>query len=175
MIGEVRDLETAEMVIRSALTGHLVFSTLHTNESAGTITRLINMGIEPFLVASSLNLAVAQRLVRRTCSQCKESYRPNKITLSSLGIKKDDDIVFYRGKGCSMCKGTGYFGRVALCEMLEMKPLIRNLVLNGADGDTIRQKATELGMTSLRQNGIRKVIEGVTTIEEVMRATIEDD
>jgi len=175
MIGEIRDLETAEMVIRSALTGHLVFSTLHTNESTGTITRLINMGIEPFLVASSLNLAVAQRLVRRICPQCKESYRPNKITLSSLGLKKDNDILFYRGKGCSMCKGSGYFGRVALSEMLEIKQVIRNLVLNGADSETIRQKAVGLGMATLRQNGIQKVVEGVTTIEEVMRATIEDD
>lgn len=175
MIGEIRDLETAEMGIRSAMTGHLVFSTLHTNDSAGTITRLINMGIEPFLVSSSLNLAVAQRLVRRVCPECKESYRPNRITLSSLGLQKDNDIVFYRGKGCPTCKGTGYFGRVALCEMLEMKQTIRNLVLNGADGETIRQKAIEFGMTTLRQNGIQKVVDGLTTIEEVMRATIEDD
>jgi len=175
MIGEIRDLETAEMVIRSALTGHLVFSTLHTNESTGTITRLVNMGIEPFLVSSSLNLAVAQRLVRKICLQCKESYRPNRLTLSSLGLEKENDILFHRGKGCSMCKGTGYFGRVALSEMLEMKPPIRNLVLNSSDGETIRHKAMESGMTTLRQNGIQKVIEGVTTIEEVMRATIVDD
>ena len=175
MIGEIRDLETAEMAIRSALTGHLVFSTLHTNESTGTITRLINMGIEPFLVSSSLNLAVAQRLVRRICSQCKEAYHPNRVTVSSLGLKRDGDIVFHRGKGCSMCKGTGYFGRVAISEMLEMQQAIRNLVLNGADGETIKQNAMELGMITLRQNGIEKVIEGITTIEEVMRATMEDD
>ncbi len=175
MIGEIRDLETAEMAIRSALTGHLVFSTLHTNESTGTITRLINMGIEPFLVSSSLNLAVAQRLVRRICSQCKEAYHPNRVTVSSLGLKRDGDIVFHRGKGCSMCKGTGYFGRVAISEMLEMQQAIRNLVLNGADAETIKQNAMELGMITLRQNGIEKVIEGITTIEEVMRATMEDD
>jgi type IV pilus assembly protein PilB len=175
MIGEIRDLETAEMGIRSALTGHLVFSTLHTNDSAGTITRLVNMGIEPFLVASSLNLSAAQRLVRRICPECKESYRPNKVALASLGLPKSNDIVFHRGKGCSMCRGTGYFGRLALCEMLEMKQAIRNLVLNGADGDTIRQTAIELGMVTLRQNGIQKVVDGVTTIEEVMRATMEDD
>jgi type IV pilus assembly protein PilB len=175
MIGEIRDLETAEMAIRSALTGHLVFSTLHTNESVGTITRLINMGIEPFLVSASLNLAVAQRLVRRVCPQCKESYRPNKVTVSSLGLEKQKDIRFYRGKGCSTCKGTGYFGRVALSEMFEMRPPIRNLVLNGADGEKIRQTAMDLGMSTLRQNGIQKVVEGVSTIEEVMRATIEDD
>jgi len=175
MIGEIRDLETAEMAIRSALTGHLVFSTLHTNDSAGTITRLVNMGIEPFLVSSSLNLSAAQRLVRRICPQCKESYRPNKVTLESLGLPKNKDTVFHRGKGCSMCRGTGYFGRLALCEMLEMTQAIRNLVLNGADGDTIRQAAIELGMVTLRQNGIQKVVDGVTTIEEVMRATMEDD
>ena len=175
MIGEIRDLETAEMGIRSALTGHLVFSTLHTNDSAGTITRLVNMGIEPFLVASSLNLSAAQRLVRRICPECKESYRPNKVALASLGLPKSNDMMFHRGKGCSMCRGTGYFGRLALCEMLEMKQAIRNLVLNGADGDTIRQTAIELGMVTLRQNGIQKVVDGVTTIEEVMRATMEDD
>ena len=175
MIGEIRDLETAEMGIRSALTGHLVFSTLHTNDSAGTITRLVNMGIEPFLVASSLNLSAAQRLVRRICPQCKESYRPNKVALASLGLPKSNDTMFHRGKGCSMCRGTGYFGRLALCEMLEMTQAIRNLVLNGADGDTIRQTAIELGMVTLRQNGIQKVVDGVTTIEEVMRATMEDD
>jgi type IV pilus assembly protein PilB len=175
MIGEIRDLETAEMAIRSALTGHLVFSTLHTNDSVGTITRLINMGIEPFLVSASLNLAVAQRLVRRICPQCKESYHPNRVTLSSLGLEKDRDILFYRGKGCSMCKGTGCFGRVALCEMLEIRPVIRNLILNGADGERIKQEAIELGMKTLRQNGIEKVVGGVTTIEEVMRATIVDE
>ncbi len=175
MIGEIRDLETAEMGIRSALTGHLVFSTLHTNDSAGTITRLVNMGIEPFLVASSLNLSAAQRLVRRICPECKESYRPNKVALASLGLPKSNDMMFHRGKGCSMCRGTGYFGRLALCEMLEMKQAIRNLVLSGADGDTIRQTAIELGMVTLRQNGIQKVVDGVTTIEEVMRATMEDD
>jgi general secretion pathway protein E len=118
---------------------------------------------------------VAQRLVRKICLQCKESYRPNRVTLSSLGLEKENDILFHRGKGCSMCKGTGYFGRVALSEMLEMKPPIRNLVLNSSDGETIRHRALESGMTTLRQNGIQKVIEGVTTIEEVMRATIVDD
>lgn len=133
------------------------------------------MGIEPFLASSSINLAVAQRLVRRVCPECKEPYRPNKVMLSSLGLQRDDDLVFYRGKGCSMCKGTGYFGRLAICEMLEMKQSIRNLVLNGADSETIKQKAIELGMTTLRQNGIQKVAQGLTAIEEVMRATIEDE
>jgi type IV pilus assembly protein PilB len=175
MIGEIRDLETAEMAIRSALTGHLVFSTLHTNESVGTITRLINMGIEPFLVSASLNLAVAQRLVRRICPECKESYHPNKVMLSSLSLTEEEGILFHRGKGCSTCKGTGYFGRVALCEMLEMRQPVRNLVLNGADGEQIKQTAIELEMRTLRGNGIQKVVDGVTTIEEVMRATIEDD
>lgn len=175
MVGEIRDLETAEMSIRSALTGHLVFSTLHTNDAAGTITRLINMGIEPFLVSSSLNLAVAQRLVRKICPECKESYRASRVILSSLNLEKEDGIRFYRGKGCSRCKGTGYYGRTAICEMLEVKQSIRNFVLNGGDSETVKQKAIELnGMTTLRQNGIKKVIEGVTTIEEVMRATMED-
>jgi len=175
MIGEIRDLETAEMGIRSALTGHLVFSTLHTNDASGTITRLINMGVEPYLVSSSLNLAVAQRLVRKICPDCKESYRASKVMLSSFQLQKSDNVRFYRGKGCTTCKGTGYYGRIAICEMLELKPQVRNLVLNGGDSDTIKQKAIEFGgMTTLRQNGIRKVVEGITTIEEVMRATMED-
>ncbi len=133
------------------------------------------MGVEPFLVSSSVNLAVAQRLVRRICPDCKESYRASKVMIASLGLKSGDNLRFYRGKGCATCKGTGYYGRTAICEMLEMRPPIRNLVLNGGDSDTIKQRAIEqAGLTTLRQNGIKKVVEGITTIEEVMRATMED-
>jgi type IV pilus assembly protein PilB len=178
MVGEIRDLETAEMAIRSALTGHLVFSTLHTNDAVGTIVRLINMGVEPYLVCSSLHLAVAQRLVRRICPQCKESYKPSKEVLRSLGIDgkpMQKGLLFYHGKGCRRCKDTGYFGRTAICEMLEMKGLVRNSILNGADIDGIRQVAIEMGMTTLRENGLQKVRDGITTPEEVLRATIEED
>ena len=178
MVGEIRDLETAEMAIRSALTGHLVFSTLHTNDAVGTIVRLINMGVEPYLVCSSLHLAVAQRLVRKICPQCKESYKPTKEVLRSLGIDgkpMEKGLLFYHGKGCRRCKDTGYFGRTAICEMLEMKALVRNSILNGADIDGIRQVAIEMGMTTLRENGLQKVRDGITTPEEVLRATIEED
>jgi type IV pilus assembly protein PilB len=177
MVGEIRDLETAEMAIRSALTGHLVFSTLHTNDAVGTIVRLINMGVEPYLVCSSLALAVAQRLVRKICSHCKESYKPTKEVLKSLGIdgKPEKDLLFHRGKGCNRCKATGYYGRTAICEMMEMKGPVRNAILNGADIEGMRDAAREMGMTSLRENGLQKVRNGITTPEEVLRATIEED
>ena len=177
MVGEIRDLETAEMAIRSALTGHLVFSTLHTNDAVGTIVRLINMGVEPYLVCSSLSLAVAQRLVRKICPHCKESYKPTKEVLRSLGIdgKPQKDLLFHQGKGCHRCKGTGYYGRTAICEMLEMKASVRNAILNGADIEEMRKVAHELGMTTLREGGLQRVRNGITTPEEVLRATIEED
>jgi type IV pilus assembly protein PilB len=177
MVGEIRDLETAEMAIRSALTGHLVFSTLHTNDAVGTIVRLINMGVEPYLVCSSLSLAVAQRLVRKICPHCKESYRPTKEMSRSLGIegKPEKDLLFHRGKGCHKCKGTGHYGRTAICEMLEMKAQVRNAILNGADIEGMSNVAIELGMNTLRESGLQKVKDGVTTPEEVLRVTIEED
>ena len=177
MVGEIRDLETAEMAIRSALTGHLVFSTLHTNDAVGTILRLINMGVEPFLVCSSLNLALAQRLVRKICPSCKESYGPTKQVLRSLGIdgKPQEDLVFHHGTGCRRCKDTGYYGRTAICEILEMKAPVRNAILNGADIEGIRQVANEIGMTTLRESCLQKVLDRITTPEEVLRATIEED
>jgi type IV pilus assembly protein PilB len=177
MVGEIRDLETAEMAIRSALTGHLVFSTLHTNDAVGTIVRLINMGVEPYLVCSSLTLAVAQRLVRKVCPYCKETYRPSKELVGSLGMdgKPQKGLLFSRGKGCRRCKETGYFGRTAICEILELKGPVRNAILNGADIEGIRQVSVGMGMTTLRENGLQKVQEGITTPEEVLRATIEED
>ncbi len=177
MVGEIRDLETAEMAIRASLTGHLVFSTLHTNDAVGTIIRLINMGVEPYLVCSSLTLAVAQRLVRKICPQCKESYKPGKELLRSLGMDGEPQkgLLFYRGKGCRRCKDTGYYGRTAICEMLEMKAPLRNAVLNGADIDGIHQVAVGIGMNSLRESGLQKVRDGITTPEEVLKATIEEE
>jgi len=177
MVGEVRDYETAEMAIRSALTGHLVFSTLHTNDAVGTIVRLIDMGVERYLVCSSLALAVAQRLVRKVCPHCRETYKPGKEVLRSLGMdgKPQKGLLFSRGKGCRRCRDTGYYGRTAICEMLEMKAPIRKAILNGADIETMRQVALELGMTTLRESGLRKVKEGITTPEEVLRATIEEE
>ncbi len=177
MVGEIRDLETAEMAIRSALTGHLVFSTLHTNDAIGTIVRLINMGVESYLVCSSLSLTVAQRLVRKICPHCKESYTPTKEVIQGLGMdgKAQKGMLFNRGKGCRRCKDTGYYGRTAICEVLEMKAPIRNAILNGADIEMIRQAALKLGMSTLRESGLQKVEGGITTPEEVLRATIEED
>ena len=177
MVGEIRDQETAEMAIRSALTGHLVFSTLHTNDAVGSLVRLINMGIEPFLVCSSLSLAVAQRLVRRICPHCKEAYTPSETLLESLGLQPDrnEHILFYRGRGCEKCNNTGYYSRIGLFEILVVNQSIRNLVLQNALPDTIKRKALENGMTPLLESGLHKVIQGITSIEEILKTCIEEE
>jgi len=177
MVGEIRDQETAEISIRSALTGHLVFSTLHTNDAVGTLIRLVNMGLEPFLVCNSLTLAVAQRLVRRICPNCKEAYTPSEALIESLGLEADrnESIVFYRGRGCEKCNNTGYFGRIGLFELLVVNQSIRNLVLQNALPDIIKRKAIENGMTTLLENGLHKVIQGITSIEEISRTCMEED
>jgi len=176
LIGEIRDLETAEIAIQSALTGHLVFSTLHTNDSASAITRLIDMGIEPFLLSSSINAILAQRLVRMICIQCKEEYTPLPEELAKLGL--DDSIVgsgrkVYRGRGCSKCHHTGFRGRCGIFELLLMSQSMKSLVLNTADANLIKQQAVAEGMITLRQDGAMKVLQGITTIEEVYRVTHE--
>ncbi len=170
MIGEIRDVETAEIAIQSALTGHLVFSTLHTNDAASSVTRLIEMGIEPFLVASSVIGVVAQRLVRKICPHCKYSYKPDKEELKDLGIKSFDGV-FFRGRGCDYCMGTGYLGRTAIYEILVVDKLIRKLVLDGRDSDEIKEAAVNRGMKTLRMDGAEKVKLGITTTEEVLRVT----
>lgn len=177
MVGEIRDQETAEMAIRAALTGHLVFSTLHTNDAVGTLVRLINMGIEPFLVCNSLTLAVAQRLLRRICPYCKEAYTPSESLLEGLGMQPDrnEHILFYRGKGCDKCSQTGYCGRIGIFEILVVNQSIRNLVLQNALPDTIKRKALENGMTTLLESGLHKVIEGITSIEEIMKICVEEE
>ncbi|MGA1790706.1 MAG: GspE/PulE family protein [bacterium] len=177
MVGEIRDLETAEISIRSALTGHLVFSTLHTNDAIGTVVRLVNMGIEPFLVCNSLTLAVAQRLVRRICPHCREAYTPSPALLESLGLtpSQKEEILFYRGKGCDACNKTGYRGRVGIFEIMVMSQEIRNLILQNALPNVIKRKALESGMTTLAESGLHKVIQGITSIDEVMTTCIEED
>jgi type IV pilus assembly protein PilB len=177
MVGEIRDLETAEISIRSALTGHLVFSTLHTNDAVGTVVRLVNMGIEPFLVCNSLTLAVAQRLVRRICPHCREAYTPSPALLESLGLtpSQKEEILFYRGKGCDACNKTGYRGRVGIFEIMVMSQEIRNLILQNALPNVIKRKALERGMTTLAESGLHKVIQGITSIDEVMTTCIEED
>lgn len=176
MVGEIRDYETAEMAVRAALTGHLVFSTLHTNDAVGTIVRLLNMGIEPFLVCSALTMSVAQRLVRKICPDCKEIVEPSPDMLAGLGLDpRDPSVRFYQGRGCPKCKGTGYFGRTGIFEILEVNQRIKDMVLQGALPETIHRMAIEQGMVTLRQCAVRKVLAGVTTFPEVLRVCIEEE
>ncbi len=176
LVGEIRDRETADIAIHASLTGHLVFSTLHTNDSASAITRLIDMEIEPFLVASSLMAVVAQRLVRFLCPSCKEPYEPHDDELERIGIKRDKlhDGVLYRAKGCSDCIDTGYSGRTAIFEMLLIDDGVRNHTLNTADSSTIKKYAVSEGMVTLRSDGAEKVLRGLTSVDEIMRVT-EDE
>ncbi|MCX6550584.1 MAG: type IV-A pilus assembly ATPase PilB [Acidobacteria bacterium] len=174
LVGEIRDFETAEIAVKAALTGHLVLSTLHTNDAPSTISRLMNMGIEPFLVSSSVNLICAQRLVRRVCTQCKQPNPTAPPALTKIGFGADDarTVVPMHGTGCARCNGTGYKGRVGLYEVMEVTDGLRELVLVGASGLELRRKAVEEGMVTLRQSGLHKIKEGVTTIEEVLRETM---
>ena len=170
LVGEMRDAETAEMAIRSALTGHLVFSTLHTNDSAGTIPRLLDMGMEPFLIASSIVGIMAQRLIRLICKDCKETYEPEEEILEQLGIKRGEQK-FYRGKGCKECNNTGYKGRFALFEVLTVTPKIKKLIIDRAESNIILKAAREEGMLTLYEDALQKAYQGRTTIEEVLRVT----
>ena len=175
LVGEIRDFETAEIAVKAALTGHLVLSTLHTNDAPSTINRLMNMGIEPFLVASSVNLICAQRLVRRVCAACKEDHPIPPQALVEAGFTPDEaqHVVPKRGTGCEVCNQTGYKGRVGLYEVMEVTEELRELILVGASGLELKRKAVEEGMITLRRSGLRKVMEGVTTIEEVARETMK--
>jgi type IV pilus assembly protein PilB len=175
LVGEIRDFETAEIAVKAALTGHLVLSTLHTNDAPSTVNRLMNMGIEPFLVASSVNLICAQRLVRRVCSNCKEPQPTPAPALVQAGFTTDDaqQVVPMRGRGCEKCNNTGYKGRVGLYEVMEITDELRELVLVGASALELRRKAIDEGMLTLRQSGLRKVRDGVTTMEEVARETVK--
>jgi len=176
MVGEMRDYETAEIAIQAALTGHLVFSTLHTNDAPGAVTRMVDMGVEPFLVSSSVIGVLAQRLVRTICPECKEEYVPTKEELEDIGLSDEEGKTktkFYRGKGCAKCMDMGYKGRISIYEFMLMDDDIRNLVIAKAPTEQIRKKALEKGMTALKTDGIEKVRAGVTTVEEVLRVTEE--
>ena len=171
MVGEIRDLETVEIAIQASLTGHLVFSTLHTNDATGALTRLVDMGVEPFLIASSLLAVLAQRLVRRICPECKEPFRPEESTLEELGLPKDQ--VFYHGRGCEACMQSGYRGRTGIFELLVMDNDIRHLLTSGADSVKMKDMAVRNGMATLFEDGLLKVKNGVTTLNEVLRVTQE--
>src|SRR6266540_4878025 len=175
LVGEIRDYETAEIAVKAALTGHLVLSTLHTNDAPSTVSRLVNMGIEPFLVGTAVNLIQAQRLIRKICAQCKEELKdvPSK-TLIDVGFTPEQVGTFklYKGRGCGVCNGTGYKGRVGLYEVMEISDGIRDIIMTGGTAVEIKRKALEEGMLTLRMSGLEKIKNGVTTIEEVLRATV---
>ena len=170
MVGEIRDSETAEIAIRSALTGHLVLSTLHTNDAPSAITRLVDMGIEPFLAATSVKMVMAQRLVRKICSRCKEKIAVEPLLVKRLGL--EEGTVFYKGKGCDYCNGSGYTGRTAVIELLLVNEKIADLIINNASAAKIRKAAVADGMLTLREHGLIKLKEGLTTIDEVLRETM---
>ncbi|MBZ0090267.1 MAG: type IV-A pilus assembly ATPase PilB [Thermoanaerobaculia bacterium] len=174
LVGEIRDFETAEVAIKAAMTGHLVLSTLHTNDAPSSINRLMNMGIEPFLVATSVHMIVAQRLVRRICSSCKEPIEAPAAALVNLGFTEREakSIKLFKGRGCERCSSTGYKGRVGLYEVMEVGDEVRELILSGASAVELRNKAIETGMVSLRGSGLQKIREGVTTVDEVVRETV---
>jgi type IV pilus assembly protein PilB len=174
MVGEIRDNETADIAVKAALTGHQVLSTLHTNDAAGAITRLDDMGIEPFLISSSILMTCAQRLVRRICANCRDQFVPEPEILEKLGLKESKEAVFYHGTGCSRCKGRGYLGRVALVEALPVSEAIRRLIIKRASATIIKNQAMSEGMKTLRMVGVEKSLEGITTLEEVWRVTAED-
>ena len=173
MVGEIRDRETAEIAVRAALTGHLVLSTIHANDAVSTVTRLIDMGIPPYLVGSSLNMVVAQRLVRKVCESCKEAYITDENILDKYGIKPD--TVLYQGKGCLQCNNLGYSGRIGIFEILSVNKSLRKLIYAAADEDTLKQQAVKDGMKLMRQDGLEKIERGITTIEEVFSATFSEE
>ncbi|MFN7948242.1 MAG: type IV-A pilus assembly ATPase PilB [Blastocatellia bacterium] len=175
LVGEIRDFETAEIAIKAALTGHLVLSTLHTNDAPSTVSRLMNMGIEPFLVATSVNLIQAQRLIRRICKECKEEVHTPPQALIDLGFPSDDahSLKTYKGRGCGVCNNTGYKGRVGLYEVMEVTDELKELILVGASALELRKKAIEEGMITLRASGLEKMRQGITTAEEVLRETVK--
>ncbi|MGE5311499.1 MAG: type IV-A pilus assembly ATPase PilB [Nitrospirota bacterium] len=176
MVGEIRDFETAEIGIKAALTGHMVLSTLHTNDAPSTVSRLLNMGVEPFLVASAVNLMLAQRLARRVCNDCKQEIKVPKETLLDLGVSEEEvgSFASYKGAGCSTCNQTGYKGRIALYEVMPLYDETKELVLVGASTAELKREAMRLGAITLRQAGINKLKQGITTVEEVVRCSVKD-
>ncbi len=176
LVGEIRDFETAEIAVKAALTGHLVLSTLHTNDAPSSISRLLNMGIEPFLVSASVILIAAQRLARKICPECKEEERVSVSALQQIGFTEEEakSVKCYKGRGCSACNNSGYKGRIALYEIMPVGSEIKEMILEGASADELKKTAIRLGMKTLRMSGLTKVKEGVTSIEEVLRVTFGD-
>jgi type IV pilus assembly protein PilB len=173
MVGETRDVETAQIAIQASLTGHLVFTTLHTNDAPGAITRLIDMGVEPFLISASLEGVLGQRLIRKICTNCKVTYEPSETILAQLNLTPQEigDKTFFFGRGCDTCNNTGYRGRKGIYELLHISDPLRDLINQRAPSVVMKQKAIELGMVTLRDDGLRTIYEGNTTIEEVLKYT----
>lgn len=176
MVGEIRDAETANIAINASLTGHLVFSTLHTNDAPGAVSRLVDIGVKPFLIASSLRAVMAQRLVRKICTHCAEPYQPSEAELQALNLKESQivEAQFKKGRGCARCRGTGFKGRMGIFEILMINDELRNMINDKLPSSIIRQRAHELGMRTLREDGIRKVLSGLTTPEEVITSTLKE-
>jgi general secretion pathway protein E/type IV pilus assembly protein PilB len=177
MIGEIRDIETASIATEAALTGHLVFSTLHTNDAPSAITRLLDIGVKPFLVASALRAVMAQRLVRNICNECRESYDPTEVELRSLGLNpvENPNVQLYRGHGCQRCHQGGYKGRKGIFEIFKVDDEIQRMIFENNGARELRIRAREMGMRTLREDGVRKVLAGITTLEEVLRVTMGDE
>jgi general secretion pathway protein E len=175
MVGEMRDAEAAQIAIQSALTGHLVFSTLHTNDAPGAIVRMADMGIEPYLIVATVIGVLAQRLIRKICSACKQAYDPSPELLNTLDYSFPPGTKFYRGNGCDECLRSGYKGRMGIYELMTVTPKIKRLVLSRAPESAIRDSAIEEGLITLRKAGLAKVVSGITTLEEVMRVTYAED
>jgi type IV pilus assembly protein PilB len=174
MVGEIRDLETAEIAIRAALTGHLVLSTLHTNDATSAIVRMIDMGIEPFLIASSVIMISAQRLVRKLCPLCRTLYQADKQLMGSLGFPSDEKLTFYRANGCNRCRSLGFSGRTVITELFEMTAEMREMIMKEANNEEVRKFACSKGMKTLRESGLAKAKAGITTVEEVLRVTSQE-
>ncbi|MBI1826725.1 MAG: Flp pilus assembly complex ATPase component TadA [Planctomycetes bacterium] len=177
LVGEVRDLETAQISVQASLTGHLVFTTLHTNDAPSAIARLLDLGMEPFLITATIEAIVAQRLVRRICTNCKTDYRPTEEQIMELNLKPEDvgDRVFYYGKGCDYCNNTGYRGRLGIYEIMSLDDNMRDMIMNRASTDVLRRQAVKRGMRTLRESGIMAIFEGVTSLDEVVRETIVEE
>jgi type IV pilus assembly protein PilB len=179
MVGEIRDKETGEIAGNAALTGHLVLATLHTNDAPSTVIRLLNMGVEPVLIAATLRMVIAQRLLRKICAQCKIAYEVTAAELQGMGVKIQGDptskVKLFKGRGCDQCNRTGYKGRVGIYEVLEINEEMRQLVVRKAPPYEIRMAATKTGVESLREVGVKKLFAGITTLEEVIRVTVADE
>jgi len=177
LVGEIRDLETADIAVRASLTGHLVFTTVHTNDAPSTIARLLDLGLEPFLVTATMEGIIAQRLVRTICTRCKEQFAPTEDMLLEVSLTPDDvaDRTFFRGTGCDYCRGTGYSGRMAIFEIMLLDDEIRELIMNRSSTSVIREAARKRGMRSLRESGLLAVYDGLTTIEEVASQTMVEE